>query len=1031
MKKIIKRFWGVGLIVIILSSLLMVAAPVSAADPLRWESKSGGPSTKDNAISPGTTVYDFAVSPDAATIYAACGTKLFQSIDGGSKWTDITNRLSTPNPTAVSDNINFVAIASDAPNIVVVADATSEAALDAGVAISVDSGVTFTDMVLPSGATTVLKGLEISALVSGGYRYVSVFGSNSATGNATLWYFNYGAGVGGWRDALVDFTTKPADKALFDHVSALQFSPNFASDYMAMALVDTAGVSGNMSLHALSFNISGTFKGGWDTTVAAGYPINVVSAGDATFAINKASIALAPDFMGGDETLRIAFVGADLTSGVSTVASGIWRCNDVAAARNIYSGVGFNSLAYDGTNLVAGAYTTNNVYHCSDPLDNSPTVTGARSLKRIGVDQDSFNDQVQVMFVGDKLFGAKRGLGGAISKSLDYGVTWNDYTLINQKLDNYDDILPSADGSVWYVAIRGSLLSSIYRMSPMQRVLCVADSGNTTDFMLHGIDSDANVVYAADKDNATIYYSADGGVSRWQQRTNVPNNIADLAVESQNVIYFGYGSSVYKSINNGFTWNSPVNSLVSGNIFNLISIGENKLVASSSSGSVVYSTDGGATWTKTGPGLTSKPMYIAASGLAAGDYIFAAPNDTNDVYRCILGPSNPPLEFKDMNVASTSAGLNRGVALKSGVLYAVSVIDNYPTSNVTYLNSTLVPTIAGTHTPESWRTEFCSSDYNTTGLVLGRLPSALKVSTATGKIVLWAVSTLANSNSARYFDDTLAAVGPTLTGPANKSIIQTNSVTGYPMSLNLMWSRPSLATGYTVEIALDSSFVSKIGLPNSGNFSSSDTSLAMVLSGSSAFNPGSTYYWRVRAYLPITSAWSETRSITMQPLAAAVPGISSPANGSTIKSVTPAFSWTPVTSCTKYEFQLSVGPVFATSIFSDTPASAGSVLPDTTKLEKGKQYFWRVRALEPVAGDWSTIANFTVAMDETTVPPVTITSVPAPTFTIPAAPAPTTVTLTPAPVEEIAPTYIWAIIIIGAILVIAVIVLIVRTRRSV
>jgi len=251
------------------------------------------------------------------------------------------------------------------------------------------------------------------------------------------------------------------------------------------------------------------------------------------------------------------------------------------------------------------------------------------------------------------------------------------------------------------------------------------------------------------------------------------------------------------------------------------------------------------------------------------------------------------------------------------------------------------------------------------------------------------------------------------------------------MALNLMWSRPSLAKAYTVEIALDSAFVSKLAITNSGNISGSDASMAMVLTGSSVFNPGSTYYWRVRAYLPITSAWSETRSFTIQPLAAAVPGISSPANGSTIKNLTPAFSWTPVTSTTKYEFQLSVGPVFATTIFSDTPASAGSVLPDTTKLEKGKQYFWRVRALEPVAGDWSTIANFIVAMDETTVPPVTITSVPAPTFTIPAAPAPTTVTLTPAPVEEIAPTYIWAIIIIGAILVIAVIVLIVRTRRSV
>jgi len=310
-------------------------------------------------------------------------------------------------------------------------------------------------------------------------------------------------------------------------------------------------------------------------------------------------------------------------------------------------------------------------------------------------------------------------------------------------------------------------------------------------------------------------------------------------------------------------------------------------------------------------------------------------------------------------------------------------------------------------------------------------PSSLKVSTSTGKVTLWGIHN-ESSRVLKYFDDTLATVGPTISGPANNAIIQTNSISGNPMALNLMWSRPSLATGYTVEIALDSAFVSKLTLSNGGNVTGSDASMAMILTGSTVFNPGSTYYWRARAFIPITSAWSEVRSFTIQPIAASVPGISSPANGSTIKNVTPAFSWTPVTGTTKYEIQVSVGPVFATNIFDDTPASAGSVMPDTTKLEKGKQYFWRVKALEPVAGDWSTIGNFTVAADEpTAAPPVTITNVPAPTFTIPAAPAPTTVTLTPAPVEKIAPSYIWAIIIIGAILVIAVIVLIVRTRRSV
>ncbi len=36
MKKIIKKFWGVGLVLMLLSTLFIMAAPVSAADPLMW-----------------------------------------------------------------------------------------------------------------------------------------------------------------------------------------------------------------------------------------------------------------------------------------------------------------------------------------------------------------------------------------------------------------------------------------------------------------------------------------------------------------------------------------------------------------------------------------------------------------------------------------------------------------------------------------------------------------------------------------------------------------------------------------------------------------------------------------------------------------------------------------------------------------------------------------------------------------------------------------------------------------------------------
>jgi len=138
-----------------------------------------------------------------------------------------------------------------------------------------------------------------------------------------------------------------------------------------------------------------------------------------------------------------------------------------------------------------------------------------------------------------------------------------------------------------------------------------------------------------------------------------------------------------------------------------------------------------------------------------------------------------------------------------------------------------------------------------------------------------------------------------------------------------------------------------------------------------------------------------------------------------------------VTDATKYEFQLSELPGFETTIFTDETSGPGEALPLTITLVRGKTYFWRVRAIEPNMGDWSPSANFMIAELTTTPPPPATTQT---TITIPPPPPGTTTIITVPPPEEpaqIAPAYIWAIIVIGAILVIAVIVLIVRTRRSV
>ncbi|MFC1967747.1 hypothetical protein ACFLV2_03840, partial [Chloroflexota bacterium] len=275
-------------------------------------------------------------------------------------------------------------------------------------------------------------------------------------------------------------------------------------------------------------------------------------------------------------------------------------------------------------------------------------------------------------------------------------------------------------------------------------------------------------------------------------------------------------------------------------------------------------------------------------------------------------------------------------------------------------------------------------------------------------------------------------------GPADAHSNPVNTVTGKANEVSFSWSRISTATNYSLEVAYDSSFSEDVTTVNK---TSSGGTVAVPVgpdrgTGTQQVNwlPGKTYYWRVKADAPINSAWSETRTLLIEPGAALVPTVLSPINGSANANQMASFSWSPVSGSTEYQFILADNVAMTSPIADATVTTTGYAV--SSALEYGKTYYWRVKPLAPVEGNWSAIANFTV-MDKpvppaATQPPVTITQVPAPTFTIPPAQPAPTITIPPAPVApQITPAYIWAIIIIGAVLVIAVIVLIVRTRRTV
>ncbi len=1158
MKKSIKKYWGIGLIVMLITSLLIMAAPVSAADPLNWEMKvADTPSPMFQKLNPGSDVTDYAVDASGMTMYAAYQTwggitgvvtvlfvdagdtfdenytftyvnengvaartgtavvpsaaivgtavaitlqagdtgisditnvpavvgvpndatagsftisntvptvlvtytftgavtdgavnpgvyGLSQSTMGGAMWTIITGRL----PAGVLASIDYVAMAPDDPNVVVVASATP------GAAITINGGATWTSMgVIQSGtlvACTGINGLAISPMVTGGFRYIVAYGTAGAN-LPGLYYYNYGAGVGAWKNAILttgaggtDFVTGPIIGGVvvaYDTVEAFEFSGSFPSDYMGAAVLadpGTAGLVGTLDYHILSFNSKR-----WDTAIAAGYPVSIYTGsavGAASITVNQADLALLPDYDGGDETLRIGFVGATITdAGLGIEMGGVWRHYDSAPAAKIVGtaalGLGIYSVAFDGTNVVAGASLSNVVFRSADPLATSPTFLPARTLKRIGVDGGG-NDNVNVKFVGENLFGSKIGTASAISKSTDYGNTWNDFSQLDSALMVIDDIYMTAAGDPWYLAAHDGATSSVYRMDffSITRVLCVPFAAGVPDFMLRGIDSDANVIYAADEGGTVLYYSADGGLERWYMRASVPAAMADLAVESAQTIYIGSGINVFKSVNSGFVWGPPMNTRLGGaNVVNtLLTVGENELIVGGTAGGVCWTTDGGTSWFAAMGVIFGGPMQLAATGLGPDDYIFVGDEANNSVWRCSTSPANFMGEFKTMNFPiAAAAETNTGLVLKDGVLY---VLQN-GAANV-YLTETLMPAVPGTHVPPMWGTRYIEAGWN-----FNNSPSALKVSSgAPGSIMLFALQNVPFP-MVFYFDQTMSLSGPALNAPPDGERIEiVSSLLGNVQAVNFTWTRLSLATNYELQVALDDGFASAVNLDGLGNVAVDADPACEILSGApivsqiiagANFQPGRTYYWRVRAYAPTTSAYSETRTFIIQPTAATVPTVSSPEIGGTIDSTTPAFSWTPVSGATMYQFQLSDDPAFGTTMVDEQLAAAG-IMPSVA-LDRGTTYFWRVKAIAPVDGDWSTVANFIVAeLAPAPAPPVVVEQTPAPVINIPAAPPATVVEIPPAPADEvISPAYIWAIIIIGAVLVIAVIVLIVRTRRQV
>jgi len=956
MKKKISRIMGVGLAVVIVTSLLIAVLPVSAGT-LSWGSETI-PSTTNKVIET-DTINDIAIAPDGTTIYAALTTdKLYQSTDAGATWSAVTS------PGAQSD---LVAVAPDDTDLIAVVDDSTDT-----VYISTNGGSTFSTLGVPedaddSNAMTQINDIAISRELSG-VHYIAAGGDRGAVDTAALCYFNYGAAAPSWTDAAeADFLLTVATDwfdaidASADTIQAVAFSPNFPSDRIVMAVTfDAAGGTVNFQVGSFAAKKWNNNVGGYSAT----YPLVVDSV--TVSALSEASISVDANYLGSDESTRVVFVGTDATGGADA-PGGIYRLDDDSVTE-LKTAVGIRSVAYNtaATKLVAGASTDNNVYRSADPTASSPTVSSASTYKRPGDNTDT--NTVLIGWSGDDVVAASAGTAsgddGAFSVSTDDGKTFNDISLVNSAMSAIADVAISPDGSMIYLVANDTDDTSLWRNdgSSWVRVFTIDPTVASVDFIVRPAPDDWDVIYLANVATQNIYYTDDGGEAKWTLRY-CGVSVKDLAVESAEILYAATDSdtTVSRSDNGGFIWDSAESTGNTGNNHMIKSLGEDLLIVGSVSGYVAYSDDANDSWTAVSDRIVAAAgaVQVTATGLADGDYIYAATALTNDnIYRLEIGVD----EWDDIisgtittsatdAPASTTMGVY-GLALEDGVLYAMA--SNGTDSG---LWRTLSPSTADDASTWSYKLTTDADD-----VAMQAAPQGLMVSSGSTK--LWTPAIYDSGVTAVHklysFSDTTAAEVPALTAPRDGFSVSMNPQTGRALDVAFNWDRLSKSTSYNLEIALDPDFDQSVRTETVASTASKVVQILGPFTAGPSTNTlewmaGETYYWRVRASSagPLYSNWSDTNSFTVEEAAEQLPPV--------VIEQPPA-------------------PVIEVPVIESPP--------------------------------------ITVTIPDIILP----TPAAVPDIIIPQAPvAPASIT----------PAYIWAIVIIGAILVIAVVVLIVRTRRPV
>jgi trimeric autotransporter adhesin len=1014
------KILAIVLAVAMLAGLLVLAVPASAGD-LSWDNvpipTAVGPSTQI-VQNINTTVLAFA--PDAKTAFSfdSVSGKLFKSGDAGMTWTN-TN-LGTNLPAGV------IAIAVS-PTYAT--DTTILAATTGALYRSRNGGSSFQ---LQSGFASVgtITSIDIAPY------YISTGGTAMMVAGSTgIALFNEDDG---W--LTVSNTSQMGGST---NVLKAEFSPNYQNDGEILAVV--SGVTGLSATPGNETVLQTKFaSANWNTTIRPAKLDTAVPAAITT--ATTAFLAFPSDYDSSSASLNRVYVALGDNAGG---AYDVWRVNGsinstgtLVAANNLKSldgGASGNntSIAFSGTaaagTLVIGEFD-GSVMTATSPNGTAVWNPGAANGPT-GVQANVVFPKGSTTLYASSQNAGSTMFGSAISTSTDYssfkqiaqisvpatanlagsnwkwglGTTLDQFILLKDSANKISLVFKSTDaGTTW---------AEIFRIADgANSIAGISPTGS------YGTD---NTVFVPNT-VSTIWKSTDGGATWNNIAATIPSGdaVTAFAVIDANSYWMGASSGgIYKSGSY-----AKVAGLDNNVAFAIIPVPLGIVVKTNTSmtppsGNTSYylSTDNGATFSVLGNiGQFAGPF--GASTFDMGAKIIYASGSTNEIMKWVVGSSTAWTHVVNVTYSNTAAV---SVSPTIGWLSLTPNGTLYVTNSDVSATSYQLLRCVNLGAPEAFvqfvgikGTTTAASDFGNTGSLPAASTNVIYNSTGKFNIIYQLINTAPTTQNGypvqiKKFTDTLVT-GPAVSAPAADTQVNTN----FTISWNALAAGSNSVT-YGVQIATDQGFNGMV-LNTTTNATSYFVNGGLV--------QGTKYYIRVFTTAPYPSPFSATVPITVKlgqngnnslygPTGQSI----SPGPGATGIPVNANFQWAAVTGATSYHIQVADNPGFNTPIADAT--TADTFFTVSSPLNPGTVYYWRVQALSgSIASDY--VSNvFTTAA--ATAPSTATTTQPVQTV------QPTIiVTVPPATVPpQTTPAYVWVIIVIGAILVIAVIVLIARTRR--